>query len=309
MFAPLVLFVYNRLEHTKKTILALSQNTIAKKTCLYIYSDAAKNPDSEAKVNRVREYIHSREIEESFMSVTIIEAQQNKGLANSIIEGVSSIISKYKRVIVIEDDNISSKDFLQFMNDCLNKYETNTKIWSIGGFSCVDKFPADYVDDVYIVGRTCSYAWATWENRWNKVDWSVQNYRTSFRFNLPKRILFNKFGNDRSNMLDLQMHSRVNSWAIRFCYAEFEYRMYTVYPKVSRISNIGHDGSGTHFNRKTSEDDERFNIPLSSINNSYVLPNTIEINDDVCRNFAQHFNEPVWKCFRRYIGSFFKYGI
>ena len=110
-----------------------------------------------------------------FKTVTIVESDANKGLAKSIIEGVSQIIEKTGKVIVLEDDCVSSKDFLNYMNSALDYYEENDKVWSIGGYSVNLDFPNDYEYDTYVMGRTCSYAWGTWKNRWNLVDWNVSD--------------------------------------------------------------------------------------------------------------------------------------
>ncbi len=305
--APLVLFVYNRLSHTQRTINSLINNRAAKDTDLFIFSDAAKDQVNSKSVESVRRYIRSKEIETAFKSVNIIEAENNKGLANSIIEGVTSIIHKFGKVIVIEDDNETTPDFLTFMNDCLSYYEDKNNIWSIGGFSCVSSIPEDYNKDVYIIGRTCSYAWGTWIDRWDKVDWDVKDYK-SFRFNLLERFKFNKYGNDRSNMLDLQMHNKINSWAIRFCYSEFKNQMYTVYPCVSKVSNIGHDGSGTHFNENVKYNAD-LDVKLEGIEAPYKLSSDLVVNKEIRRRFSKCFDEPIWKCIKRYIGSFVKYGI
>src|SRR5690554_6366718 len=135
MLAPVVIFVYNRPEHTKKTIEALSKNFLAEETEVFIYCDAAKNEKSKERVEQVRDYVDSLNKRSYFKSISIIKAQSNKGLAKSVISGVNEIIMKYGKVIVVEDDLISSKDFLQYMNDALNYYESNSKIWSISGFN------------------------------------------------------------------------------------------------------------------------------------------------------------------------------
>lgn len=306
-YSPVILFVYNRIDHTKKTIKCLANNALATQTELFIFSDAPKNKDSEGKVNEVRQFIHSEYVSNAFQKVTIFEADSNKGLARSIIDGVSNVMADYGKVIVIEDDNESTPDFLNFMNDCLDFYKNNKMIWSIGGFSCVKNFPIDYKKDVFLMGRTCSYAWATWQDRWELVDWDVKDY-LKFRFNIAARQKFNRYGNDRSNMLDLQMHNKINSWAIRFCYSAFKHGMYTVYPCVTKISNIGHDGSGTHFNEK-NKCNENFEVSLAAGVEPYVLTDSILVDERIRKEFVKGFNEPAWKCVKRYLGSFVKYGI
>ena len=247
-YAPVVMFVYNRPMHTKRVLRNLSMNGLARKCDLYIFSDAPRDNRAIEAVIEVRKIIHSKELYKEFHSVSVIEAKRNKGLANSIIDGVSGVINKFGDVIVLEDDSVPAVDFLEFMNNCLDYYKNNPIIWSIGGYSFIEELPENYPYDVYTMGRTCSYAWATWKDRWDKVDWSVSDYN-KFRYSLKERRAFNHYGNDRAAMLDAQQIGRTSSWAIRFCYAMHKHGMLTVYPRYSRIMNIGQDGSGTNFTR------------------------------------------------------------
>lgn len=245
MLAPVVIFVYNRPEHTQRTLEALAQNYLADKTQVYIYSDGAKNEDGVEKVNLVREYIDTLIERNLFQSVKIIKAESNKGLANSVINGVSEVIEKYGKAIVVEDDIVTSPDFLQYMNDALDYYQNNNKIWSISGYTFNVDIPEDYQSEVYLSYRGCSWGWATWKDRWEKVDWNVCDYN-QFKVNKKLRDKFNRGGRDLTYLLDLQMHGIIDSWAIRCVYSQWKHDMLTVYPVVSRIKNIGFDGTGVH---------------------------------------------------------------
>lgn len=245
MLAPVIVFVYNRPEHTKKTIEALAKNNLASETEVYIFSDAAKNEKSREKVRNVREYIDLLPQKKYFKSVKIHKAHCNKGLAESVISGVSQVIKECGKVIVVEDDLISSIDFLQYMNEALDYYEKNDKIWSISGYNVPIKIPSNYESDIYLSYRGASWGWATWNNRWEKVDWNVSDY-DEFKKSKELRKRLNRGGRDMSNMLDLQMLGKIDSWAIRWCYTQSKTDTFTVYPVVSRIKNIGFDGSGIH---------------------------------------------------------------
>lgn len=130
--APIVLFTYKRLNTLKQTIESLQQNYLATESDLYIFSDAAKGIEDKESVDSVRNYIKTIK---GFKSVTITESEVNKGLATSIIEGVSQILKTHETVIVLEDDLVSTNNFLDFMNESLTKYEDETAIFSISGFS------------------------------------------------------------------------------------------------------------------------------------------------------------------------------
>jgi len=245
MLAPVVIFVYARPEHTKQTIESLANNSLVDETEVYIYSDAAKNDKAQPCVKQVREYIDTMAQRNLFKSLHIIKAETNKGLASSVISGVTEIIEQYGKVIVVEDDLVSAPDFIQYMNDALNYYEEDNRIWSICGYTFKMNIPAEYNHDVYLSYRGGSWGWATWRDRWGKVDWKVTDYPL-FKKNKKFRARFNLGGRDMANMLDRQMQGMIDSWAIRWCYAQSKLDMLTVYPVVSRIRNIGLDGTGTH---------------------------------------------------------------
>ena len=183
--APIVLFVYNRPWHTKQTIEALQKNELAKDSELFIYSDAPKNKEAEKQVKEVRDYIKTIS---GFKKVTIIEREKNYGLAKNIIEGVTEIVNKYGKVIVLEDDLITSPYFLRFMNEALNFYENEEKVWHISGWN----YPIDTngLGDAFLWRLMNCWGWATWANRWKYYEKDVDKLIASFtkrdikRFNL-----------------------------------------------------------------------------------------------------------------------------
>jgi hypothetical protein len=280
--APVAIFVYNRPEHSKKTIEALSENRLAKETDVFIFSDAAKNEMSIEAVENTRKIIETISYRKLFKSIEIIKASTNKGLADSVISGVTKIIDKFGSVIVVEDDLISSKDFLQYMNRALKYYKNNKSIWSISGYNIPIEIPSNYNYDVYLSYRGCSWGWATWKDRWNQVDWKVNDY-SNFKSNNALRKKFNLGGRDMANMLDLQMEGKIDSWAIRWCYAQSMHNMYTVYPVQSRIKNIGLDGSGTH-----SGFTNRYDVDFNKDNRDCKFED-VKLNYEISKKFQKYY--------------------
>ena len=155
--APIVLFVYNRPEHTRKTVKALQDNDLTDESILYIFSDAAKNDDEVENVEKVREYIRTIS---GFKQIIIIEREKNYGLANSIISGVTEIVNKYGKIIVLEDDLVTSKYFLSFMNDALEIYKDENKVICIHGY--IYPIKSELPETFFIKGADC-WGWATWK--------------------------------------------------------------------------------------------------------------------------------------------------
>lgn len=245
MRAPVVLFVYKRLEHTRKTIESLMKNTLASETDVYIYSDGYKGEKDYNDVIEVRNYIKSLKNVHLFRKLEIIEAPKNQGLANSVIKGTTEVIKKYGRIISVEDDLLLSPYFLEYMNEALEVYQNEPKVWSIGSHSAKLPFMNSYGYDVFFCHRASSWGWGTWLDRWEKVDWDVSDYN-KFKFNLRERKRLNLGGDDMASLLDRQMCGLKDSWAIRWCYAQYKDDSYCVRPIEPMIINIGQDGSGTH---------------------------------------------------------------
>lgn len=243
--SPIILFVYNRLDHTRKTVEALQKNELAKESTLYVFADGAKENATEEqrqKIKDVRDYIHTIT---GFDEIIIEEAVKNKGLANSVITGVSKVINEHGKVIVVEDDIVTHPFFLRFMNDCLEVYEQRGDIFSIAGNSQKVKMPKYYRQDIYLISRVCSWGWATWVDRWNQVDWNMSDY-TEFSSSKSQIDKFNRAGNDLYPMLQMQMNGLIDSWAIRWQYELYRKNMYCVYPRHTFCSNTGFDGTGIH---------------------------------------------------------------
>lgn len=257
-FAPVALFVYNRPEHTFATLEALADNTLARRTDLVIFSDGPKQEAASAAVDAVRGVIAKAR---GFASVRLVERETNMGLARSVISGTTELLNQYGKVIVIEDDLLASRQFLAYMNRALTHYERTPKAFSVTGYCyppSVLPFPAAYPHHTFASYRCHSWGWATWKDRWDKVDWSVSDFE-QFMEDEDAQRRFNRGGNDLTNMLGLQMDGLIDSWAIRFCYAHFRNEATCIYPVRSLICNIGFDGSGAHC---TAEDSERCSTTL-----------------------------------------------
>lgn len=295
MNAPVILFVYNRIDHTKRIIESLSKCPEAKDTELFIFSDGAKNQDSAGKVQEVREYISSEPIKSMFQNVNIKMAEQNKGLANSVISGVAEVITRYGQAIVVEDDNEVSVNFIRYMNDALDFYKDNKKIWCIGGHSLKINFPKDYDKEIFMLDRGSSYAWATWADRWNLIDWEIKDYDTFIKDRSAKRR-FSESGNDRVDMLTSQHLGLIDSWAIRFTYNAFKNNMFFILPRISLVLNKGNDGSGVN----VSSTDKRFDTSIENELHTYTFEN-VTLDKRIQKEYARVFHVPLFKRLKKKI--------
>lgn len=280
--APICLFTYNRLHETMQTIEALQANYLAIDSDLIIFSDGGKNAEAQKKVDAVRQYLKSIK---GFKSIEIIESKQNKGLANSVIEGVSTVLQKYGKIIVLEDDLITSPNFLSFMNDALNFYEEKQKIFSISGYSFDLSSLKSYTKDYYFGYRASSWGWATWLDRWETIDWGAKKYKKVL-YNPYKHIKFMRGGSDMPLMLWRQMNGKLDSWAIRWCLQQFLDDKLTVFPTKSKIKSVGFGVDATHTKNATHFD----TIIDSGESVEFRFSNQIFFSKEILKEFRSVFS-------------------
>lgn len=284
-FAPIVIFVYNRADHFIEVYNALSACKEAKNSELFIFSDGAKNQAGKEKVNEVRAAVAAIKDAGDFKSVTVTESPVNKGLAASVISGVTEIVNKYGKVIVVEDDCVVSPYFLNYINNALNFYENDKNIGCLSGYTPMIDLPDDYKNDVFAAYRSCSCTWATWKDRWEGVDWELKNIKDFY--NSPKIIRrLNSNGSDRFIRLYRQTKGNGSSWSVRFGAHLVKNNLLTVYPRFSYITNIGCDESGVH---SKSDDAEKMRVDLSKAIKNPVLTD-VEIDSRIQKILKKHYS-------------------
>jgi hypothetical protein len=238
MIAPIALFVYNRPWHTQQTVKALQKNGLAQESDLFIFSDAAKAPDAEPQVADVRNYIRTVD---GFKSVKIIEREKNWGLANSINDGVTEACKSYGRVIVLEDDIVTSPYFLTFMNAALDRYANEPKIWHISGWN----YPIDpeSLGGAFLWRAMNCWGWATWADRWQHFRKDPAYLVKTWDKDKIKR--FNLDGaHDFWEQVKLNYSGKINTWAIFWYATIFDSGGLCLNRAQSLVRNIGHDGTG-----------------------------------------------------------------
>lgn len=251
MFAPIVIFVYNRPWHTRQTVQALIDNEFSQESELFIFSDAPHRVEEAAKVNEVRNYLKTIS---GFKSVNIVERENNWGLAKSIIYGVTELCAKYGRVIVLEDDLVTSPYFLRFMNEALNVYSLNSKVMHISGYSYPVRM--DFQDDeTYFLRLPMCWGWATWQRAWQLFSKDL----TSDIGMKSESIKYLNFDGSHNFWQQYQMNlkGKINTWFIFWYISVLKNNGLALYPHKSVIKNIGLDATGTH---KTKTDVYDLNV-------------------------------------------------
>lgn len=242
-YAPIALFVYNRPQHTQRTLDALAANPEAKESILYIFSDGAReNPDGETseKIEAVRKIIRA---ENRFSKVVVAEQQYNSGLSGSIIGGVRTVVGEHGRIIVLEDDLVTAPGFLKFMNEALDIYYQETEVVCISGYiyPVKDKLPEAF----FLRGADC-WGWATWKRGWDLFEEDGKKLLDE----IESKNLMDDFDFGGSYPYTQMLRDQVNglnaSWAIRWYASAYLKNKLALYPGQSLVQNIGVDSSGTH---------------------------------------------------------------
>ncbi len=242
--APIALFVYNRPSHTLQTLQALAQNRLAQQSNLYIFADGLKKTANETQREaweKVQKLIRQ---EKWCGEVEIIESLENKGLAQSITEGVGKLLDRYGKVIVLEDDLLTSIGFLEYMNKALNLYEKSERVFALSGYT----YPADFEElreETFFLQWVCSWGWATWADKWQVYEKNINVLLQKFD-NQDLIAKFNFRYYYSYEILQAQAAGKTNSWAVHFYASVFFANGLSLFPKKSLIQNIGFDGSGVH---------------------------------------------------------------
>ena len=240
--APIALFVYNRPGHTRRTIGHLQKNLLADESRLFVFSDAAKTEADIANVEQVRQMIDDIS---GFKSVKVIRRKQNMGLANSVIEGVTQLVNEYGKVIVFEDDLLSSPYTLQYFNNALDRYEDEEKVMHIGAY--MYNLKTSNLPETFFYRAASSWGWATWARAWKNFEPDIDKLIGQFDKEKIGRFSIEHTMNFWRQVQEFKA-GRNNSWAIRWYASIFLNDGLTLNPAKSLINNIGNDGSGVHSN-------------------------------------------------------------
>ena len=292
--APIALFVYKRLDHVKETIQALTLNRLATNSDLYIFSDAPKGNGDVSQVSEVRRFIVDVI---GFNSVHIIHRSSNLGLAKNIINGVTELSSTFGKVIVLEDDIVTSPLFLTFMNDSLKKYEKDPRVWHICGYS----FPINIKlnsDTYFWRGMNC-WGWGTWQSRWKYFEKNPQGVVEKFTTDDIKR-----FDLDGTKVFWPQVlgnaNNKMNTWAIFWYVTIFINNGLCLQPKKSYVENIGFDGTGENCNKRKMES----GMPLN-LKSPVSYPLVVQESDEAVFKIREYYMNNKSKGLKRILKKLF----
>lgn len=282
MLAPIVIFAFNRPDALLRLKNSLESNNLYATSEKYVFVDGCRNDSDEPKVSEVIEIAHT-------ITDNVNVSPVNKGLATSVISGISEMFKLYEKVIVLEDDLVCTPNFLDYMNQMLEHYRQDARIISICGYGLKIKKPRGYIGDIYLSCRSSSWGWGTWKNRWDNIDWQISDWQ-EFSHDNRLKAEFNLGGSDMFSMLQGYMTGKNNSWAIRFCYNQFKQHKFSICPFQSKVDNIGFGKDATNCDQKFS----RFKTDMDiNGSNRFIVPEKLEYNQCIARQLKLYHSIPM----------------
>jgi len=281
-YAPIVVFAYNRVDKLENCLASLEKCIEASSSDLYLFCDGPKSDKDADAVAAVHKFAAEYADRKGFRSINVSLQEKNRGLAASIISGVTDVVNKYGKVIVVEDDLVVFPTFLKYLNEGLAYYRNDPVCGSVSAFTYPIKELDKYDGDVYSTYKAECWGWATWADRWDNASWADTDF-TGYLSDMSQRRRFESLEAGLDRLMYLQYKGRIDSWAVRWVYHLFKTGRLTVYPAASHVANEGFDGSGTHCANGFGAD---FNSAASMSSKEFRWIKC-ELNDKLAKAYAR----------------------
>lgn len=289
-FAPVLIITLNRDEHFINCVDSLSECLNAKHTDLYIALDFPLFDRHWEGYLKIVDYISTIK---GFKSVTVIRREKNYGIKNNYMFALDFVFEKYDRIVFSEDDNVFSIDFLNYMNECLEKFKNRRDIFSISGYNYPIQMPFTYTENIYLWQGHSAWGVGFWRDKYMKIDWNedvIEKTIRDFFMDLKKVKEFNQIANIYIPTLMDMIEKKLIHGDAYICLYQFLNNMVSVFPTVSRARNLGQDGSGA--NCAIIEDNIYAKQEIFEGKRNYEISNIVTINPEISKLLKLHFNYP-----------------
>lgn len=289
--APILILTLNRYEHFKRCVTSLAMCKNAEDSVLYIALDYPLKESHWEGYKQICEYLPKIF---GFKEVTVIKRDTNFG-PNKNFEAASELLfEKYPYLIFTEDDNIFSPDFLDFVNNGLKIYKERKDIFSISGYQYPLDIPSNYNLDIYLWQGYSAWGVGIWRDKWKKVslekDKALTNIRNFFKSYKDIYNYYKVANHYIPALLFMIEKNRIHGDGY-ICLHQFSNNMYSVFPVISRVRNMGHDGSGTGCGYMENDIYAQQEIYFGEVGKS-KMPICLQSNNDINKVLAQHFGIP-----------------
>jgi len=289
-YAPIIVTVYDRLQHFQQCIGALQRNGPACESELYVVSDAPGRPEHAARIDQVRAYARSIT---GFKKVHLVFREENYGTSRSFLAITQQVMDEHGKFIFLEDDVVASPNFLDYMNGGLEFYEADQRIFSITAYTHPIAFPKNFKRDVFFLPNGCLWGFAIWKDRWEKVDFSVKDRYASAT---EDRKLYKKIISTGYYLMQLLLsdsQGRMNAPDIRMAFHQFAHDVYSVCPRISKTGNIGLDGSGQH---SGTDINNKYLVHPDTSSDKVVFDVNVRLDTAIIRRIRNFQNGDLLRC-------------
>ncbi len=244
--APIAVFAFKRPERTRELLESLRANPEAGDSEVHVFCDGPRDAREAPAVSATRAEVRAC----GLPGLVVVERERNLGLAASVIDGVTRLCAGRGAAIVLEDDLVLAPPFLAYMNEALERYRQDERVYAVSGYMYPVPPPASA--DAALLPLVSSWGWGTWQRAWSAFDPSAaghQALRRSFRL----RRRFDLGGSYPFwSLLEKQLHGQADSWAIRWYLSVFLRGGLSLFPGQSLVEHRGLDAEATHWSGRTA---------------------------------------------------------
>ena len=209
----------------------------------YLFLDAPYKESDCEKCNKMAS-VAEKIKQECIPQLKVIRRKSNYGVPGNLIAAITETLNHYESVVFFEDDVLVSRTFLQYMNDALDLYRDDERIFCINGFkSPYLTVPKQYPYDVYLNPRNMAWGFGVWANRWRKVDFGMSDWG-AFSKDPTNLAKLDFAGCDIKGLIESQLNGNIHTWDVQCSYHMVKNNLYAVEPRYSLTKNIGFGANG-----------------------------------------------------------------
>lgn len=177
--------------------------------------------------------------------------EQNLGCSLSGVTAWRWLFEQEDRMLFVEDDGLGNESAFYFVQEMLEKYKDDDRIAYIGAVN----YGMQYGDASYFFSRypSATYFMGTWKRVFEKYEYDIETF-TAIRYKHSFFKNFNSFTEYICTTKEMQRYidsikkgKRFNTYDVQMIYLSYKYDMYSIYPNINMVSNIGlDDGANNH---------------------------------------------------------------
>jgi GR25 family glycosyltransferase involved in LPS biosynthesis len=252
--SAVLLIFFNRPDLVKVSL----NNLINSKRNVYISIDGPRNTFDEPCV---RECIALAETFSKEYSrgdaVKILIRELNLGCKEAVRSAIDWAFENEERLIILEDDISFKEEFLETMDNWLEKFDVAKEVFHLNGYNPLPRKME--VNFSYLCRYTHVWGWATWRDRWSFYDRDLETWDGG-----DLRLLPGLLGQDLSddfceywNRQLLACSEGLDTWDIQWLYSQWRYGGFSLTPGARLTGNIGFDVRATHTKQSGDRSRER----------------------------------------------------